>query len=180
MLTKQRLRNRILARLKIQKEENRSRKSRLIRNKLFRTRVFQKAKRVMFYITFDGEVETQEMIKQAKKLGKRVAVPVCKKDRTMRPCLLGDSPRLVKGLYGIMEPAIKNLIDLKKLDLIIVPGIAFTKDGRRLGRGKGYYDRFLKKIPDKAAAIGLAYDFQILPDIPTIVTDATVDRIISA
>jgi 5-formyltetrahydrofolate cyclo-ligase len=132
----------------------------------------------MFYITFNGEVDTREMIEQAKKLGKIIAVPVCKKDRTMRPCLLHEGVRLTRGLYGIFEPAIKEFIGLEDLDLVIVPGVAFDQRGVRLGRGKGYYDRFLEKLPDKTQTIGLAFDFQILPDIPAVSTDANVERVI--
>jgi len=87
-LTKEQIRNRILLRLKIQKEEERERKSKIIKEKLFRSSIFKKAKRVMFYISFDGEVNTKEMIKEAQNLGKIVAVPVCKKKRTMLPCAL--------------------------------------------------------------------------------------------
>jgi 5-formyltetrahydrofolate cyclo-ligase len=180
MLTKAKLRNRILRKLKTQKEESRNRKSGRIKSKLFRTQLFKRAKRVMFYVTFDGEVDTRQMITHAKKLGKIVAAPVCRKDKTMRPCRMKDVTQLVKGLYGVYEPAVKEFMRLEDLDLVIVPGIAFDTRGNRLGRGKGYYDRFLHKIPKKTTSIGLAFDFQILPDIPIVATDARVDRVICA
>jgi len=142
-LTKQAIRSKILLRLKTQKEEDRNRKSKLIGQKLFRALVFKKAKVVMFFISFGGEVDTQDMIKKAMDLGKRVAVPVCRKKRVMRPSILQEKAKLVRGLYEIYEPAIKKFVKLEDLDLVIVPGIAFDKDGSRLGRGKGYYDTFL-------------------------------------
>jgi 5-formyltetrahydrofolate cyclo-ligase len=180
-LTKQAIRSKILLRLKIQKEEDRNRKSRLIRQKLFRTLVFKKAKVVMFFISFGGEVDTKEMIKKAIVLGKRVAVPVCSRKRLMRPSILQEKAKLVRGLYEIYEPAIKKFVKLEDLDLVIVPGIAFDKKGSRLGRGKGYYDIFLHKLkPYKTAAIGLAFDFQILPTIPTTCEDREVDKVIFA
>lgn len=180
-MTKKQIRSKILLRLTIQKEADRDRKSKAIKEKLFRTRVFQKAKTVMFYIALGGEVNTEEMIKGAKKLGKLVAVPVCKKDRiTLRPCVLDENAELKKGPYGIWEPAIENFILLKELDLVIVPGVAFDKKGNRLGRGKGYYDHLLQGLPKKTASIGLAFSFQILPSIPTTTHDVSVNRVIFA
>jgi len=178
-LTKKQIRSKILFRLKIQKEEDRNRKSKIIKEKLFRIPVFKKAKRVMFYISFDGEVNTQDMIKETQKLGKIVVVPVCN-NRMLMPCLLANKARLEKGPYGISQPVVKNPVKLQDLDLVIVPGVAFSKKGMRLGRGRGYYDRFLKKLPKKTTSIGLAFDFQILPSLPATTTDVNVDRTIFA
>jgi len=179
-LTKEQIRSTILLRLKTQKEEDRDRKSKIIKNKLFRTLVFRKAKIVMFYISFDGEVNTQEMIKGAQNLGKTVAVPVCKKKRTIRPCILQAQARLKKGPYGICEPVVNRFVNCEDLDLAIVPGVAFDRRGNRLGRGKGYYDRFLKELPSEAISLGLAFDFQILPSLPATKTDVSVNKIIFA
>ncbi len=179
-LTKQRIRNTILMKLKTQKEENRNKKSCYIKNKLFRNRVFKKAKTVMFYMSFGGEVDTVDMIKAAQKLGKTVVVPVCGRNRMMSPCVLKDKGALLRGPYGIREPALRKPVNLKSLDLVVVPGLAFDKKGRRLGRGKGYYDRFLPKISRHSVAIGLAYDFQILPFIPTTKNDVDVHKVIFA
>jgi len=180
-LTKQGIRSKILFKLNSQKEEDRERKSRIIKEKLFRTLSFKKAKRVMFYISFAGEVNTREMIKEARNLGKIIAVPVCQKDRmTIRPCIFKDKSGLKKGPYGVCEPARKRLINLENIDLVIVPGIAFDRKGNRLGRGKGCYDRFLEKLPKGVHSIGLAFNFQILPVIPAIATDVNVDRVIFA
>lgn len=179
-LTKKRIRSKILLKLKTQKEGDRERKSSTIKERLFRTKEFIKAKIVMFYIAFDGEVNTADMIKAAKKLGKIIVVPICKKKRIIKACLFGDKERLVKGPYGILEPAVKNCVNLDNLDLVIVPGVAFDKKGHRLGRGKGYYDRFLKKLPRKTTSIGLAFDFQILPSIPATTHDVSVNKTIFA
>lgn len=179
-LTKQKIRNTILMKLKTQKEENRNKKSSQVKNKLFRNRVFKQAKTVMFYMSFGGEVDTVDMIKAAQKIGKTVVVPVCGRNRMMSPCVLNDKGTLLRGPYGIREPALKKPVNLKSLDLVIVPGLAFDKQGRRLGRGKGYYDRFLSKIFQHSISIGLAYDFQILPFIPTTEYDVEVHKVIFA
>ena len=178
-LTKRRIRSKILLRLNSQKEEGRDAKSKIIKNKLFRTLVFKKAKKLMFYVSFEGEVNTEGMIKGSQKLGKIIAVPVCKKNRMIRPCLLEEKAKLVKGPYGTWEPASKTCLGLQDIDLVIVPGLAFDKRGNRLGRGKGYYDRFLKGLPNTTVSIGLAFDFQILPNIPTTKHDVAVKRVVS-
>jgi 5-formyltetrahydrofolate cyclo-ligase len=178
MLTKAQIRSKILLKLKTQKEEDRTRKSIFIKNKLLRNKVFRKAKIVMFYIAFGGEVNTAEMIKEAKKIGKIICVPVCRKDReTMQPAILEDNARLKKGPYGVLEPAAKAKVKPEDLDLVIVPGLAFDKKCNRLGRGKGCYDRFLNKLSD-TPSIGLAFDFQILPLIPATAHDVSVKKVI--
>jgi len=179
-LTKKLMRSKILSRLKTQKEEDRDRKSRAIKTKLFRTKVFKKAKNVMFYIALKTEVNTEEMIKEAKKIGKNVTVPVCAGNRaTLRPAILEDNARLKKGPYGVAEPETQRYIRLEDIDLVIVPGLAFDKKGRRLGRGKGCYDRFLKRLSKDTPAIGLAFDFQILPNVPSSPHDVNIRKVIS-
>jgi len=180
MLTKAQLRNKILVRLKTQKEDQRKRKSRIIREKLFRTAAFKKAKTVMFYIAFDGEVDTNEMIIRAREQGKQVVVPACNQSRQINPCRLKINTRLIKGPYGIQEPRPQKPIKLKDLELVIVPGVAFDKQGNRLGRGKGYYDRFLNRLGAKTVTMGLAFDFQVLPSVPATSEDIKVGRVLFA
>jgi len=180
-LTKREIRSKIFLKLKTQKEEDRKKKSRIIKDKLFRLSVFKRAKRVMFYLSFDGEVNTQEMIKEAIKLGKIVAVPVCRGVRVMKPCRLSPRARLIKGPYGVKEPAIKRFVKLEDLDLVIVPGVAFDKPGNRLGRGKGCYDYFLRKLTSRRIpSIGLAFAFQILPSLPATSEDVGVKTVLFA
>lgn len=181
MLTKAQIRSKILLRLKTQKEDTRERKSRLIKRKLLRTKEFIKAKKVMFYIAFRGEVNTEEMIREAKAKGKLVTVPVCERNRiAIRPCMLEEHAHLKKGPYGVREPAQRKCIRLEDLDLVIVPGVAFDKKGNRLGRGKGFYDRFLSRLPRDIPSIGLAFSFQIIPSIPASAHDVSVKKVLFA
>jgi 5-formyltetrahydrofolate cyclo-ligase len=181
MLTKQQIRSKILLRLKSQKEENRSRKSKVIGGKLYRTKVFKKAKTIMFYIAFRGEVDTTEMIEKARKLGKKVTVPVCRKNRvTISPCILDHNARFKKGPYGVCEPVKRTHINLDDLDLVIVPGLAFDAKGNRIGRGKGCYDRFLSLLKKGTPSIGLAFDFQLFPALPSQTHDISVDKVLFA
>ncbi len=180
-LTKQKIRSKIFLKLKRQKEEEERQKSSLIKEKLLRTKVYKKAKVLMCYIALKGEVDTQEMIKQAKKTGKIVTVPVCKKAKaTLMPCILDENAGLKKGPYGVIEPAVEQYVCLDDIDLVIVPGVAFDKKGNRLGRGKGFYDRFLNRLSRRTATIGLAFDFQILPSLPASSHDAKVSKVIFA
>ncbi len=180
MLNKGQLRTKMLLSLRAQKEEDRNKKSSIIKRKLFNSAIFKKAKNVMFYISFDGEVDTQNMIKEAQKLGKTVTVPVCRKNRNMNACLLREGVKLKKGLYGTWEPARRDYLPIQNLDLVLVPGVAFDKKGARLGRGKGFYDRFLAKLPAKATSIGLAFRQQVLPAIPSTFNDTRVRKLIFA
>jgi 5-formyltetrahydrofolate cyclo-ligase len=151
----------------------------------------------MFYIALEGEVETRDMIETAKRLGKTISVPVVRqrplpaagkpemtasqKNRiSIRPCILDDNAALKKGPYGVSEPAQERFVAVRDLDLVIVPGIAFAKNGERLGRGKGCYDRFLKRLPADTPSIGLAFGFQVLPQLPTTLRDVKVKKVLSA
>lgn len=180
-LTKAKIRTKILAVFKKQKEEELSEKSRAIMRALFRSQLFKKAKTVMFYVSLAKEVNTAEMIKEALILGKKIVVPVCAGNRKIAPCaLLKLKGAMRRGPYGILEPARKKPVGLSDLDLVIVPGLAFDKAGRRLGRGKGYYDCFLAALPGRCRSVGLAYDFQILPSVPVADHDVNVHQVIFA
>lgn len=181
VLTKKQIRSKIFLKLKTQKEEKRNQKSKIIKEKLFKTPVFKKAKIVMFYLSHSGEVDTKEMIKSAIEQGKIVAVPVTnRKKKSIVPCRIGLKTKLKKGLYGILEPAKRFYLPVEKIDLVIVPGVAFDKRGNRLGRGRGYYDRFLKLLSQHTSRIGLAFDFQILPFLPVKPHDLSVEKTIFA
>ena len=164
-------RRKFLNLLRRQKAEDRLKRSRRILKKLFSTREFQDSKIILFYASFDGEVDTFEMMKQAQKLGKKIALPTIIKNRTQKrfhPALIEDLSHLRLGPYGIKEPqATKGRwVEVDQIDLIIVPGVAFDRSCHRLGRGQGYYDRFLGGVPCAIPTFGLAFDFQIIDRLP--------------
>ena len=131
---------------------------------------FKQAKTILFYASFDGEVETFDMMQQARRLGKKVALPAILKDqKKIVPALIENlDDDLQAGPYGIKEPnaVCPRFVGLEQIDLIIVPGLAFDKQNNRLGRGQGYYDRFLSAVPAAIPAFGLAFDFQIVDCLP--------------
>jgi 5-formyltetrahydrofolate cyclo-ligase len=157
----------------------------MVKENLFSTAEFRSARTVMFYASFGSEVRTERMIKDALAMEKRVALPVVsEKSHAMAPCEIRAFPGdACPGAYGIMEPSVKKCREIPAagIDLVIVPGTAFDCCGERIGYGKGYYDRFLAKA-QKASAIGLAYDFQVVSgdcSIPREEHDARVSVIVT-
>ena len=89
-----------------------------------------------------------------------------------------DSCAMAKGAYGINEPQGSLPVDVCEIDAVIVPGVTFTEDGTRMGRGKGYYDRYLSQSGCRALKIGVCYREQIVESIPTEPHDVTMDTVI--
>lgn len=176
------IRQRILQLLKGQKEEERLQKSQVILEKLLATPEFQSAKTILFYASFGGEVETFEMMKSALQLGKQIALPMIRKEeKKIIPAVVHNlAIDLEPGPYGIPQPrlAATRALANEILDLVIVPGIAFDADRCRLGRGAGYYDRFLAEVPRATPSFGLAFDFQVVPSLPHQAHDVAVSRVI--
>ena len=164
------IRKRISDLLRNQKEDDRLKKSRVIQEKLFALPEFQRAKVILFYASFKGDVETFKMMEQAQQSGKQIALPRITQDKNnMIPSMVDNlNTDLNTGPYGIQQPKQESARDvaLKDLDLVIVPGVAFDKDNNRLGRGAGYYDRFLRNCSAGTPTVGLAFDFQIVDRLP--------------
>lgn len=156
--------------------KNLSRFSTTIRKKLLLRKEFKKAKTIFFYIPIKNEVDILSVIKKSFK-NKNVLVPKIEGEE-MHAYKINSLDDLVMGKF--QTPTAKEnceKVNPKEIDLILVPGIAFDKKGLRIGFGKGYYDRYLKKI--NAPKIALAYDFQIHENIPGEIHDERVDLIIT-
>jgi len=148
-----------------------------IKENLFGLDEFKKSKVVMFYVSFNNEAYTHDMIKESFK-SKLVVVPKTLNNE-IEPSIIIDFEQLIpSGKFGILEPIEAAKINIKNIQAVIVPGIAFDKNGHRLGFGFGYYDKFLAKVP-KALKIGLAFDFQIVDNLPIEGHDAPVDLIVT-
>ena len=143
---------------------------------LFSLNQFKKSRTIMFFVSFNSEVNTNDMIKKI--LGnKNVVIPKVTQHE-IEPSLIIDFDNLISGKFGIPEPIELMKIAYKNIDLVLVPGIVFDKEGNRIGYGFGYYDKFLRKVP-KAVKIGLAFDFQIVDKIPNEKHDVPVDFIVT-
>ena len=140
---------------------------------------FHAAKTVALYRAIAGEVNIDALFKTCWKLGKRTCIPVFKTaSKTYEMTLVSDQTTYSNGHYGIQEPNALRAISLDQIDLITVPGVAFDPAGNRLGRGGGYYDHFLKGYSGTTA--GVAFAFQIRPDIPVEAHDQPVDWIVTS
>jgi len=156
--------------------EDRAQKNEAIARRLEELEEFQTAKHLLFYYSVNDEVDTLEIIKKHMS-DKQIYLPVMKEDKIFVAVPI-ESLNLEKGREGVPEPALSEERFEDKIDLIIVPGVAFDKAGNRLGMGKGYYDRYLGGLQDKMK-IALAFEEQIFDQIPTESYDEAVDRIVT-
>ena len=105
---------------------------------------YQEAKAIATYLSFPHEFQTQELIEQALKDGKKVLIPKTYPKGRM-DFVVYNPQQLVKTSFGLLEPKGElEVVDASQIDLIHVPGLAFTTEGYRIGYGGGYYDRYLK------------------------------------
>jgi 5-formyltetrahydrofolate cyclo-ligase len=139
---------------------------------------YRKAKTVYGYLPYNQEVRTVPMLEQALREGKRVAVPKIYGD-TMKFLYLDDLSRVEKNDMGIPEPIADTPVADDKTALVLMPGLAFTKQGDRMGYGGGFYDRFLAEEPDHPT-LALCYDFQMVDSLPTEEFDIPVDTVLWA
>ena len=129
-----------------------------------------------------AEVDTWMMIEKAFLIRKRVALPIVEQNKgALIPTLISSMEDVHKGTYGILEPHLNpdRVVAVKDLDVVIVPGLAFDKHHNRLGRGAGYYDRFLSTLPKTVTTVGLAFDFQLTESLPVEAHDVRLGQIIA-
>lgn len=151
-----------------------------IRERLFRLPEFRKAGIILFYVSVRGEVRTDRMISESLRKGKKILVPFPKpKEKELLISEIHDLNELQPGAFGIPVPQNPKDFPLDKIDLVIIPGIAFDPAGNRIGYGIGFYDRFLKKLRKNVPLVALAYDFQLVSHIPTDRMDVKVHKIIT-
>lgn len=135
------------------------------------------AKTILLYYSLPDEVNTHQTVELLARQGKTVLLPKVIDGENMEIRIYESSEDLTEGSYGIMEPNGKLFTDYDKIDTAVIPGMSFDADYNRLGRGKGYYDRFLKNIP-QAYKIGVCFDFQKEQNIPHDEYDIKMDTVI--
>lgn len=137
--------------------------------------VFEKAKIILAYWSLPDEVDTHQFVREW--AGRKTFLLPCVRGEELELRFFDCEEKLCPGeAYCIPEPAGEIFTDYEKIDLILVPGMAFDRNGNRLGRGKGYYDRILRNC--KACKIGVCFPFQLLPEIPTEPHDIKVDLVV--
>lgn len=132
-------------------------------------------------MSLPSEPDIRRVIRIALARGKKVYLPCTEENGTLRIFgLRRRRNRFKRGAYGILEPERRKKEEgsLSDVDLILVPGLGFDRRGRRLGRGKAYFDRFLKKSK-KAVKVGIAFQKQIIPKIPIEKHDVKMNFIVT-
>lgn len=155
----------------------------IITEKLLQLDCVKNAKTIMLYLDFNNEVATDNLINKLINLGKTVASPITlKEERKLIPSQIKDLENGIQyGAYNIREPKpeCSPVINIKDLDVVIVPGVAYDKNCYRLGYGGGFYDRFLENLREDAITIGIAFDLQIFNEIPKENHDAQLNYIVT-
>ncbi len=138
---------------------------------------YKQARRVMCYCALPAEVQTADLIAEMLRSGKEVYLPVMGRHRSMTAVRLRAMNALHKSRFGVSEPDGDEAITPERLDLILVPGLAFDRTGGRLGYGAGYYDRFLPRCTGMIA--GLAAECQLAEHVSVQAHDVPMHRIIT-
>lgn len=142
---------------------------------------FKKAETIMVFLGIAGEVNTSYIIKNAFDAGKRVVVPkVNWKKQSMKAVELKSIDHPLETVkMGLKEPIDAEPVKIGEIDFIIVPGLAFDERLNRLGRGGGYYDQYLAKENCKALKCGIAFELQVVEEVPIMEQDIKMDMIIT-
>lgn len=175
-MTKQEIRAQVKVSIKLMQEAQREAASMNICQQIIATPEWQMAKSVWLYAALPDEVNLSHLIHHAGQCGKQVLLPVIDGERLLIKYY--DPLHIVQtGRYNIPEPTecCPTLSNFDEIDLAVIPGRAFTRDGLRLGRGKGYYDRILPSL--RCPKWGVAFACQIMEDLPTDPWDVPLDRI---
>jgi 5-formyltetrahydrofolate cyclo-ligase len=163
----------------------REEKSAAIWNKLFQEKSFVQSFHrgsLMVYLDFGTEVQTLPFIQPLPAAG--VVVPFCQKNEIV-PIRIFSFDELTAGVFNILEPLPDIVADPQRrilpreIENVLVPALAFDRRGNRLGRGKGYYDRFLKTLSCDIMTIGLAFECQIAEPLPYDEWDEPVKKVIT-
>ena len=168
-------------RLLTQSAGQRDERSRRIAEKVMRLQQFYKAANIHFYMSMSSEVETGFLMDRAFGLGKHVLLPVTDlRNKELDWYEVKSRRGLKKGALGILEPDISAAGKFAgAAECVLVPGLVFDNKNYRIGRGAGLYDRFLSKLPPYVYKVGLAFSFQVIPEIPVNKHDVQLDEVIT-
>lgn len=176
-MDKQLLRQRIRAQKKALTPEQIRRASGALTAQFLAHPLYRQAHTIYGYLSYNQEVRTDALLRQAQADGKRVAVPKVEGDHLVF-YWLDDLDRVREGYRGIPEPYGTEPAADDPTALVLMPGLAFDPSGHRMGYGGGFYDKFLAAEPHPTLA--LCYDFQLLPHLETEQHDIPVDAVLSA
>jgi len=134
---------------------------------------------VALYAPLGTEVDASEIARLALRRGVRIVYPRAEPGQRLMVFARCDPSSLIRGPLGVGEPpADALLVPLEEIQCVVMPGVAFSEDGLRLGRGGGYYDATLMRAP-RARRVGVAYDLQVVPILPREPHDALLDAVVT-
>ena len=177
-MDKKELRASIRARKRAMTEEEIVSRSQALIRLFLECDAYRNATAIYGYLPYNQEVRTVPLLEQAQRDGKRVAVPKCYGDE-MKFIWLDDLTKVEKGYANIPEPIEDGPIADAPTALVLMPGLAFDPQGRRIGYGGGFYDKFLSAEPNHPT-LALCYEFQMLPHLETEEHDIPVDTVLWA
>lgn len=145
-----------------------------------RLTIWAEAQAVLLYHPLADEVDVRMLIQKAACEGKKVYLPVVTGSESIELRRWMPETMMMTGAFGISEPIGTEISqeEYRNIDLAIIPGMAFDKEGHRLGRGKGYYDRLLTRLP-QAHLCGICFPFQLLPTLPHEAHDINMNTVIT-
>lgn len=174
MITKTDIRKKIRDLKVLMTEVDRLRAADSVFDRLEQTAAFMLAENILMYHSLPDELETVRFLRKWNGK-KRFFLPrVAGVNLELLPY---DESNLSEGYSHIQEPTGSDLFPVDEIEMIVVPGIAFDRKGRRLGRGKGFYDRLLAET--KATKIGIGYEFQLVDEVPAESHDVSMDIVIT-
>lgn len=161
---------------------DKTKKDQVIFAKLKNHTSYKVSKNIFIFVSCKNEVDTHELIIDALKKGKTVAVPVILSlSEGMIAVIINSLNELKENKYGILEPTLieNRIMNPEEIDLVILPGAAFDKEGGRVGYGAGMYDKYLVNLSPGVQKIAIGYDFQLLESVPMESQDIRVDEVVT-
>ena len=177
-MDKKALRAQIREQKRAMTEEQIRQASACLMEKFVATKAYKEAKTIYGYLPYNQEVRTVPILEQALADGKGVAVPKVYGEE-MKFIYMTDLSLVEKSDFGIPEPVADDPVADDPTALVLMPGLAFDKEGHRIGYGGGYYDKFLAQEPEHPT-VALCYGFQMLPVLETEEFDIPVDCVLWA
>ena len=146
--------------------------------------VYQRSGVVLAYMNFGTEFDSRSWVMQVLADGKRLVLPKVNRDTGQLDLYRVHDleSQLAAGLWGIAEPVperCERLIDLNEVEFALLPGVAFARDGARLGYGGGYYDKLLARMTHSPALVAAAFALQVVQDVPQEATDVRVEWLVT-
>jgi 5-formyltetrahydrofolate cyclo-ligase len=152
-----------------------------VQSRFLATPYYAKARILALYAPIRGEVPTSDILMAALADGKTVCYPLSHvRGRILSFRSIRSETDLEPGRLGVPEPSTAaELVPIEEIDVFVVPGLGFTRGGKRLGRGGGYYDFTLQAGPDNSRRVGLAFSEQMVEDLPTSENDVDMDLVVT-